>query len=219
MVMEFIDGEPLSPENPKTPEILGRTQACLHNIDPHPLIKVLRNKGIDDQRYRLGGQLLSLNERINESGLKWLSEAFRWLDLETPSEPEKPSIIHGDLHPMNIMVKEGEVTGILDCPNFQIGEPAMDVGFTLLLIRATSLRIIEQVPMDDFIDRYLEAYRKISDLDERNLEYYIALRAVRALQEGVDGQKIWTQPQIVQNLVKIVKEITDLAIEYPWAVI
>lgn len=215
MVMELIEGESLDPLNPKAPEILGKTQAQLHSIDPRPLIEILRSKGIEDKRYRLAGQLSYLNERVNPGGLTWLSSAIQWLKSRAPPEPEDPSIIHGDFHPMNILVKGGEVTGVLDWPNFQVGEPAMDVGFTLLLVKANADVVIGSVQVVSFIEKYLESYRNQRDLDARNLQYYIALRAVRALQEGADGQKVWTQPRIVQNLLSIIDEITKVNVKYP----
>lgn len=215
MVMELIEGEPLNPLNPEAPEILGKTQARLHSIDPRPLVQILRSKGIEDRRYRLSGQLSFLNERVSSEGLTWLSIVTRWLHSRAPPESEDPSIIHGDFHPMNILVKGKEVTGVLDWPNFQVGEPAMDVGFTLLLFKATSGVVFRSINVDTFIERYLESYRNQRDLDDRNLQYYIALRAVRALREGAEGQKVWKQPRVVQNLLNIINEITGVRVKYP----
>jgi len=213
LVMEFIDGEPLTPDMPvDMPVILGKTQAALHNLDPTPMEKALKERGINEDRYRLDGTLKRLRDRIREGGHDWLEEGLRWLIENTPVEPRRLSVIHGDFHPMNLMMKDGEITGVLDWPNFQLGDAAMDVGFTLVLATVAGKELLPEYEWERIIKQYLDAYREVRPLDERNIPYYKVLRCIMALREGADGQESWTKPQVVKNLTDEIFEITGIKI-------
>ncbi len=47
---------------------------------------------------------------------------------------QNASICHGDFHPLNILVKEGQVTAVLDWPGFSIADPVLDVAYTVVLL-------------------------------------------------------------------------------------
>ncbi len=213
LVMEFIEGEPLTPDTPvDIPVILGKTQATLHNLDLTPIEKALKERGINEDRYRLDGKLKRLRDRIREGAHDWLEEGMRWLIENKPLEPRRLSVIHGDFHPMNLMMKDGEITGVLDLPNFQLCDSAMDVGFTLVLATVAEKELLPADEWERIIKQYLDAYREVRPLDERNIPYYKVLRCIMALREGADGQESWTKPQVVKNLTDEIFEITGIKI-------
>ena len=56
-----------------------------------------------------------------------------WLLENRPPEPERLAVCHGDFHPLNILVQDGIVTGVLDWPGFIIADPALDIANTIVL--------------------------------------------------------------------------------------
>ena len=210
-LMEFLPGEPLIGAPPETiPGLLGRAHAHLHDLDPAPLLRALQERGVAPRRYRLEGRLAWLEEQ--GKAYPWLAEAVGWLLDHQPPEPERPSVCHGDFHPMNLLVQEGQVTGVLDWPGFLIADPALDVANTVALMETTGKHLLHIAQWEVPIQMYLAAYEAQRPLDRTHLDYYRARRCVGALAEGARGQEVWRQPPVVRDLVAIVQQVTGVRV-------
>ena len=145
-IMDFLEGELMMNVAFETiPGLLGSTHAALHDIDPDPLKSALSERGLDENRYALAGRMRDLKHRV--SAHPWSRDAIDWLVENCPPEPERLSICHGDFHPLNILVREGRVSGVLDWPGFMIADPVLDVANTVVLTmisantRSTPIRV------------------------------------------------------------------------------
>jgi aminoglycoside phosphotransferase (APT) family kinase protein len=208
-LMEYLPGELMIHAPPETiPGTLGATHARLHNLDPAPLVRTLEEQGFDAQRYRFAGRLAWLEEQAQAHA--WLSEAVDWLVQHRPPEPEQPAICHGDFHPMNVLMQDGKVTGVLDWPGFLIGDPALDVANTVTLMETSAKHILHIEQWQMLIQAYLAAYETARPLDRTYLDYYRARRCASALAEGALGQHVWQQPPIVRDLVDVVQQVTGI---------
>lgn len=151
MAMEYIEGEPLSNYAPlKMAALLGRAQAELHSLDTHSITAALKARGVAESRYRLSGLLNWLHGRIGERYSGWLGGCTRWLWDNKPEEPDTLSVVHGDFHPLNILVRGGEVVGVLDWPNFRLADPCVDMAFTLVLAEGAFEYVMDVGRMSDF---------------------------------------------------------------------
>jgi aminoglycoside phosphotransferase (APT) family kinase protein len=222
-VMDHLSGRPLAVAPPESvPGLLGKTHAELHTNDLVPLVEMLREKGIDDDGYRLSSRYDWLKGKAKE--LPWLRQAVDWLLEQRPPEPERLSVCHGDFHPLNILYADGKVTGVLDWGGFSIADPAYDVGNTVVLITIPSKHLaasMDGVPSVDFdlmVELYLAAYRTHRPLDSTNLDYYRVRRCVMSLAQGVEGQKVWQHPLIVRDLLAYIHDVTGIQISMPRAV-
>lgn len=216
-IMDYLSGQPLMMAPPDTvPALLGKTHAALHSIDPQPLIRTLQEQGIDDSGYSLNSRFDLLKEKART--LPWIREGVRWLIEHRPPEPECLAVCHGDFHPLNILVEDGTVTGVLDWPGFAITDPAFDVANTLVLTTipakhlAVSWEGFSSVDWDAVAEGYVSAYRLHRHLDSTNVAYYRVRRCVAALIEGVEGQKVWQHPLIVNDLIGYIHHITGIQI-------
>jgi aminoglycoside phosphotransferase (APT) family kinase protein len=132
IVMDFLPGKLMITAPTETiPELLGITHAALHNIDPQPLIEALGERGINEDNLGLSGQYKWLEEAGNKHS--WAHDGVEWLIKNRPPDPEHPVLCHGDFHPLNILIQEGKVTGVLDWPGFHIADAVMDVANTVVL--------------------------------------------------------------------------------------
>ena len=127
-------------------------------------------------------------------------------------ESKMTRVVHGDFHPLNFMVKDGEVTGILDWSNFMIGDPMMGLGFTISLFTSTSGHMVPKKELEREIERYFSEYSKVRPIDYTDLEYYRAFRLAMAYIEGLDGQEWWQQPEIVKNIAAELKVFTGVTV-------
>jgi aminoglycoside phosphotransferase (APT) family kinase protein len=213
-LMELLPGELMIGARPETiPGLLGRAHARLHDIDPAPLIRALEERGFDERRYHIVGRLAWLEEQ--RAAYAWLAEAVGWLLDHRPPEPERLSVCHGDFHPMNLLVQEGRVSGVLDWPGFLIADPALDVANTITLMATSGKHLLRIAQWEMLIQAYLAAYEAQRPLDRTHLDYYRARRCVGALAEGARGQEVWRQPPVVQDLVDLVEQVTGIRVTPP----
>jgi aminoglycoside phosphotransferase (APT) family kinase protein len=127
-----------------------------------------------------------------------------------PVEPERLAVIHGDFHPLNILVVEGKVSCVLDWSGFLLADPAYDVAITLVL--GTVAAPSEWLGL---IKRYYECYQEESPVDPERVGYYRAFRCLWALYEGVEGHSGWSRPEVMRRLSEHFKKITGVVIQLP----
>jgi len=214
LIMDFLPGETmLAAADEDMPSMLGKAHAALHNIDPAALRRALTVQGFEEQRYRLSGRLKWLTTKGKI--LPWLEESVQWLIENRPPEPEYLAICHGDFHPMNILVKDGKVTAVLDWPGFMIGDAIMDVAFTLVLCTIAARHLLPAQNWDEVMSRYLAAYRNERSLDVTYLDYYRILRCIIALVNGAEGQEAWASPSALKSLIGHVHDIAKIHVNLP----
>ena len=110
-----------------------------------------------------------------------------WLEANRPPPP-RPVLCHGDFHPLNLLVRGGEITGILDWANFGIGDPMSDVACTLLLLTIYGRHVHDLAEADRFGSAYARAYAARRRLDRDRLDYHRVRHAVTTLVNGADGR-------------------------------
>lgn len=216
-IMDYFAGQPLMFADPElVPELLGQTHAELHLLDPQPLIQAFAKLNINAYSYSLKARLDWLQSKADQH--HWLAAGCQWLQENRPFEPEKLSVCHGDFHPLNILIKDGKVTGVLDWGGFSIADPVFDIANTIVLttipakILSSSWDGMPDVDWDLAAERYLMEYRKHRKVDRTNLAYYIVRRCLFGLVQGVEGQTTWQHPTIVSDLLETILRITDLRI-------
>ncbi len=195
------------------PGLLGESHAALHRIDPGPLIRSLRKRGFVERTYR---SVWVLEELREVAGIyPWLGEGIEWLVEHRPPEPERLAICHGDFHPLNILVQEGQITGVVDWGGCKIADPVLDVANTIVLATIPAKHLLPLPGWDKFPGMYLDAYRAHSPLDLRYLDYYQARRCIIALWEGARGHQVWRMPAVAEDLVGLVHNATGIRITPP----
>ena len=102
----------------------------------------------------------------------------------------------------------------LDWGAFLIGDPAMDVAYTLHTTIPAKL-IYPDIDPVQFTERYLNAYRRTRPLDETNIAYYLTFRNVLALEDGTQGHVVLGHPEVVKMLLASIYEITGVKIKMP----
>lgn len=212
LVMDYVEGSVIDPTNdPCILVLTAKTQAMLHQKDGKKISEQIIAQGHSAESHNFDGRI----NWIKEKGKKYpgLDEAVKWLFDKRPPEPETQKIIHGDLHPMNLLVKDGEVTAILDWSGFMVGDPMYGLGWTKALFVATRKTELSDDVFNQLLQMYIDAYESIHPIDYQKMEYYVVYRLVRALIEGLEGQEIWTQPIIVNNIIKEIKDMTGILVQ------
>jgi aminoglycoside phosphotransferase (APT) family kinase protein len=226
------------------PRILAETQARLHALDPEPLLRALDAidlpagrsvpRGISDRMTSVDAQLDHMQRRIDAAGLDWLKPGLEWLREHRPPEPEQRVICHGDFHPLNILMKGGDVTGVIDWAMTTVADPAFDVGNTRVLLEMAPMEFpfavewIAKVVRPLLARRYYDAYRRHRGVDPNAVRYYEAMRcptelvlvgerrlADAGLIEPRAGPNVWGAPRPRNRLMSRFREITGIALALP----
>ena len=214
LVMEFRPGDPmLHAPFATVPDMLGRAHAALHRFDPASITGASLDLDVETSRYRFEAELAALHRRTD--GHPRLRPVVDWLSANRPPEPEPLSICHGDFHPLNLLVRDGEVTGVLDWSDFIAADPALDVACTILIVTVFGRHVLSLPESGRAAQRYLRSYqscRTPRPLDPGRLDYYRVRRCVIGLVDGASGRSIWRHPPIVRELTADVLRITGVAI-------
>ena len=150
MVMERVPGRTPMPEvtGPsalaavgraalRLPDLLARTAARLHALDPAPLRSKL--EGIQGARVDVGDLLSLLGERADDAERPDLARAASHMAHTRPPS-EREAICHGDLHPFNLLV-EGERVSVIDWSLGLVADPAFDLGFTWMTMALAPITV------------------------------------------------------------------------------
>jgi aminoglycoside phosphotransferase (APT) family kinase protein len=200
-------------EPDRAPEILGAAHALLHQLDPAPLTEALQDRGFDRRRFGFEARLEWLYGMREH--YPWLSAVLQWLMDSAPPQPHRLSICHGDFHPLNILMQDGDVSAVLDWSGFSIADPVMDVAFTSIILAVAAGLIMPQRSAEELMSRYRAAYEQVRVLDAANLDYYRTLRCGMALVEGAGGQEVWTRQPVLAQLTDMIYANTGVLVQHP----
>ena len=119
-----IDGEPMRDEDPDGALAFLR---ALHTID---------HTGLDIERPDWIGWFSDLCGRFARDVLPLLDRDLRPAALELFAEVESltgfdPAIVHCDLGPSHLLVRDGRLHGVIDWGDVRVGDPAIDYAWLL----------------------------------------------------------------------------------------
>ena len=108
----------------------------------------------------------------------------QWLRAHMPAAPERPSVLHGDLWPANVLRHRGHLTGLVDWERAAIGDPALDIGFAKVGLSLLPAPVRVPTPIRQGITaagrsmaaRLEDHYNRQSPLSPERVKYYEALR-------------------------------------------
>ncbi len=161
-----------------------------------------------------------LGARIAREGLTRLLPGAEWLKRECPTPAQAEVICHGDFHPLNIMVHDGRLSGVIDWAGAAIAEPAYDLaGLRVIALHADPgmpawARGPASLVSRLMVRHYMKVYRAASALDTRNLPYYEAIRLLSALafagEQRPQAGNPWNAPHTVATLLRQFERISGL---------
>jgi aminoglycoside phosphotransferase (APT) family kinase protein len=203
MVMERVRGRPPLPEVTgsaalaavgraaiRLPDLLARTAARLHALDPAPLRAKLRE--LDGARVDVGDLLALLEERAAAVDRPDLVRAARHMPANRPAS-SREAICHGDLHPFNLLV-DGPRVSVIDWSLGLVADPAFDLAFTAMTMALAPIAIPRplrrpvRAAAREGSRQFLRRYRRHapdagSSLDDDMLQWHMGVHCLRALVE------------------------------------
>ena len=132
--------------------------------------------------------------------LSWLRPVVDWLTRRKQCvDAVPPSLVHMDYHGMNVMLREDGSEAVIDWSASRIGDPRMDLGWTLLLYTTYGGKMFRDPILAEYVE---QSGREVDDIG-----YFEAMAATRriidfanTLEGGVGSSGL--KPEVV----KIMKE-------------
>lgn len=172
------------------PRQTAEAHLLLHRHDPSPLVDAF---GESATVARWWNQIADPAGDVSHP----LAPGVDWLEANQP-EPRSPLVLcHGDTWGGNLLIENGEVTGLIDWSVATVAEPALEIAF---LTTALSLAPVAMPrPLQRIAQRvgkrlavaYRSIYESSSDVDLSSVPYYEALRCLLEL-NGVVGYRTAT---------------------------
>ncbi len=213
LILQFLAGDSMmSAPVEDLPDLLGAAHAALHRVDPEPAMRLFPGMGPDAPRFRLDldDELRALADWSRDRPL--FRPAVAWLAANRPPDPPRPVICHGDFHPFNVLIRGGEVAGVLDWSDVAVAPAEMDVARSAMFVVFFGRRIVPLRDPEGAADAYLAAYRKHEPLDDRRLDFFRVWLAVLALINPGGGWPRWQQPGIPAELAAEIRRIAGVGI-------
>jgi aminoglycoside phosphotransferase (APT) family kinase protein len=154
---------------------------------------------------------------MESSGFEWLQPGLRWVIENRPEDPDRLVVCHGDFHPFNILIKGGEVSGVLDWSGFLVADPAYDIGITKVLGTVAAPSLFPEINWIHLINRYYDYYQRECPVEHVRVEYYEAFRCLWALLEGAERHAAWGHPETMRRLSEHFEKITSVRLTLPKA--
>jgi aminoglycoside phosphotransferase (APT) family kinase protein len=215
------------------PGVLLKVAERLHQVDPAPVLGEAARRGIEASHLTARRHVEFVTANFEEFGDHGTKDALAWVTENEPTPVERPSIIHGDLWPANVLMQRGHLTGLVDWTMAGIGDPALDLGFACAGLAMMPAPLPPPAPIRQGIHtagrnlagRIREQYLQRTHTTAERIDFYEALRclvelsAVLAYRHRSDTDSAATQrppwDKGVRALVGHFKEVTGvpLAIE------
>jgi aminoglycoside phosphotransferase (APT) family kinase protein len=136
-IIPFLPGEPAArtppADWPDAAVTLGRFLAALHApAPPQAPVNVVRGVPLADRSERLTEYLSAASGLADHRAVTRAWQAA----LAVPAWDQPPVWLHGDLHPANIVVHRGRISGVIDFGDITSGDPATDLSVAWMLLPA-----------------------------------------------------------------------------------
>ena len=168
------------------PALLARLQKRLHELDPSSVLEATAILKLPPSSVSTRRHVDFVERRMEEFGGDGAREALEWVRANEPPQPPSPSVVHGDLWPANVLLKRGNLTGVVDWNVAAVGDPALDVGFAkagLALIPAPfppppPIRQGLTAAGGSVARRFHEQYNNLRPIAAERVQYFEALRCL-----------------------------------------
>jgi aminoglycoside phosphotransferase (APT) family kinase protein len=146
--------------------------ADMHKLDWESAGFGFLDPPVDEYSYA-NGWLSIFKEYSKQVQLYDIMPVLDWLEENKPPS-DRYVLLHGDYHPDNVIVRDGEITAVVDWDGIHIGDAAYDACWCPLCFRALD-------PSGEwsgiFGERFVEHYKAVTGEELKNLDFYYVVRA------------------------------------------
>jgi aminoglycoside phosphotransferase (APT) family kinase protein len=175
-VARWVDGEPADVAPITSPAAAGRLAEFLQALHRKAPGEAPANPG-RGVSLRLDHHFDQWLTVIAASDLAAPARAAWEQAVAAPEWADAPVWVHGDLHPANVVVSDGTVSGVIDFGELCAGDPATDLAAAWVVLPAGAS------------SRFFEGYANADDATVRRARGWAVLRALVLISIGQNGEQ------------------------------
>lgn len=202
-----------------------RAQARLHKYDPaSPGLRDIPHAYSTDppapnEPPLLDRILAIIANRVENGPLPGLREALsRVSERASLFRSSRQSIVHMDYHPLNVMVENTRVTGVIDWVNTDVGDRHLDAAMTAVILSSSALEkprwmrdnLIGNSLRASFAALYMPLYHAMAPMSFERFRYCQAVAALLRL--SMLGMMRARGPEIVGFRAESIREVTPAVV-------
>jgi aminoglycoside phosphotransferase (APT) family kinase protein len=182
VIMERIEGRPLGDiidESPAERKMELLTQFCgmfvdLHTLDWRSFVPDPSRYGTRELSALVGGELEQWQAYLHGLQMAAFDPVFDWLNERIVGVPfGRPSVIHMDYHPWNILLCADGAAFVIDWGNVQVSDLRLDLAWTLLLMSTYGTPEAREI--------VLGAYERAAGGSVEGIEFFEVVACLRRL--------------------------------------
>jgi aminoglycoside phosphotransferase (APT) family kinase protein len=175
-IARWVDGEPADHApitNADAAETLAGFLTALHQPAPEDVpANPTRGNPLAELRDSFTGAMHILADDPNADAAREIWEKA----VAAPTWQGAPTWLHGDLHPANVVVRDGTLAGVIDFGELSAADPAADLSAAWILLPAGTAT------------RFFDAYQRADEATVARARGWAVLRALHLLSIGRNGR-------------------------------
>jgi aminoglycoside phosphotransferase (APT) family kinase protein len=175
-IARWVDGEPADHApitNADAAETLAGFLTALHQPAPEDApANPTRGNPLAELRDSFTGAMHILADDPNADAAREIWEKA----VAAPTWQGAPTWLHGDLHPANVVVRDGTLAGVIDFGELSAADPAADLSAAWILLPAGTAT------------RFFDAYQHADEATVARARGWAVLRALHLLSIGRNGR-------------------------------
>jgi len=200
---------------PEMLDLFVRLFTQLHLLDYRPFLPYIEGHvDVSDPLTFVNRELEQWEKRFSQFGIPGFRPVAQWLGKHKNEVPcRRPSVIHWDFHPGNILVCDDGNGSVIDWTGWDISDARFDLAWTLLLISTQRDDKWREVILREYEEQSQDRVEGIEFFDvaacAKRLYFVVA-----AFQDGPEA--LGLRPEVIdmmKGLMKPVGKVYDLLLE------
>ena len=171
---------------PRVPALLADSLVRLHALPAEAVRAELTSRGVPPESIGVDAMLEELGSGVGALRSSDLSRALESLHKARLRESDAV-LCHGDMHPYNLILRDGRVAAVIDWTNGRLAEREFDAAYSALLLEQMPVSV--PAPLRPLVTRagrrasrrLIAGYGERRELDPDKLAWYGALHALAGL--------------------------------------
>ncbi|MGH2550867.1 MAG: phosphotransferase family protein [Thermomicrobiales bacterium] len=182
----------------------------------HEVVADLRNAGSWGRL--LGEAQARLHEVSAPAGIPAVADSWLGqLNPELPPDAVGQQLLHCDFHPLNVLVNDGQVSGVIDWSNAASGDPRLDVARTWAILELVEITFpnldqkSSRFVLSEFSRGWREAYEEARGRRDLDIDLFLQWGMIATARDfGNSARRKTSESEAIQGIREVLTGLVDV---------